>query len=35
MRAKLMIVAVLSGLLLACTGHAQEKVAGIGIDLGT
>ena len=35
MRAKLMIVAVLSGQLLACTSHAQEHVTGfIGIDMG-
>ena len=35
MRAKLIIVAALSGLLLACTSHAQEQVSGfIGIDLG-
>ncbi len=33
MRAKLMIVAVLSGQLFACAGQAQD-IAGIGIYLG-
>jgi len=34
MRAKLTFTAMLGGLLLACAGHAQDSVAGIGVALG-
>ena len=34
MRTKLIFVAMLTGLLLGCASHAQERITGVGVALG-
>ena len=34
MRTKLIFIAMLSGLLLGCASHAQERITGVGVALG-